>query len=313
MTFLDLLGEAAASTASAWHQFTLEHEGGTDSWYLFVEGRLDVSYYSSAVRKFSSSEAKIFTYICGGKRSVLDAEQKVRRSHPRCNRTLFFVDRDWCEYVGESVCEHEFLFQTEGYSIENDLVSVEALRVVWRELWQLPSQDLRLRQIEGRFEFAYARFHRSLLPVMAWGLLARQAGQEPNLNNIKMEQVVSFDDLIPGLVPQSFERIRTWTSCTYRPSLEDWLRTLRMLAVDDPKKVLRGKAELWFFAKFLGGVSDALRAGVRPFPQGSIQMTSSALASSLIGKLGLPKSLGKFLESIASVRHERACESSVLS
>lgn len=308
MSFLDQLRAAAESPASAWHQFVLGHRSGVETWYLFVEGKFDVAYYSSALRGAGDLDS-LSAFLCGGREGVFETRRRVRRSHPFCSRCLFFVDRDWSDFLGGGDTEHADLYVTDGYSVENHLVSVESLRIVWREVWTMPSQDPRLSIVEKRFEEALNRFHRLMLPVMSWAVLARQEECAPNLNNVGMERLVDMADCSPRFIGGRYEYLRRCTSCEFRPSLERWLRTVRELRNYDSKTVVRGKNELWFFARFLSELFVALRTeSVGPRPLGAIQMTVDALMSLLPGKIQPSEGLKKFLARAVRSRHGRDCE-----
>lgn len=308
MSFLDQMRAAAESPVSAWHQFVLAHRSGADAWYLFVEGKLDVAYYRSAL-KGAGTQDPLFTFVCGNRRKVFEVRRRVRRSHSRCNRCLFFVDRDWSDYLGGDGTGYADLYMTDGYSVENHLVSIESLRVVWREVWAMPSQDPRLSIVEKRFEDALNRFHRLMLPVMSWAVLARLDGWAPNVNNIGMERLVDVTDCSPRFLGQRYEYLRRCTSCEYRPSLERWIRTVQELRSYDSKRVVRGKNELWFFARFLSELFVALRdASVGPRPLGAIQMSMDALVSLLPGKIQPSEGLKIFLAEAMRSSHRRDCE-----
>jgi hypothetical protein len=295
MTFLDDLAEAVESPTSAWHQFVVAHNPTLDDWYVFLEGKLDVPFYLSAIKGRLGGRARVVEFRCGGKHGVQSARRQVRESHPRCDRCLFFVDKDLQDFESAPATTDVDTFVTEVYSIENYLVTVEALNAVWTYLWSLASADPRRAMICTKFENALGRFHRLMLPVMAWIVLARRAGKRPNVNNVNLGALLVVVDCVPRLRAAAFGELKRVTSCEFEPAFADLLRETRRLSQAPAKCVVRGKFELWFFCRFLESIFSTLRDSSGSKPEGSIQPFSESIARALIGKVEFPMILEGFI------------------
>lgn len=164
MSFLDELRAARAAAAPAWLQFTRAYKADRPAHYLFLEGRLDVPFYISAIRSVFGGESQILSFSCGGKSGVLETRGKVRKSHPGCHRCLFFVDKDLSDLLGETDVSASDTFSTDTYSVENYFVSEEALQVVWTEIWGLSHQDPGWERARRAFLAALRQFHRQITP-----------------------------------------------------------------------------------------------------------------------------------------------------
>jgi hypothetical protein len=294
MTFLDDLSRAAQSSTSVWHQFVLAHDPERNDWYLFVEGKLDVPFYTAALRPSLAGDCQVVEFQCGGRNGVIAARREVRRSHPDCCRCLFFVDKDFSDILFEPTPQADDVFCTDVYSIENYLVSQEALDVVWCQLWSLATTDPRREVVAQRFGESLAQFYRVILPITAWIVSARRQGLRPNLNNINLADVIAFSDGLPRRRAAAIATLERVTSCAHRPDIATLLGEARQLSKREPKTVVRGKFELWFFARFLEFAFQALRISANDSPDGSIQRQPESIARALTGKISLPMSLVSF-------------------
>jgi hypothetical protein len=307
MSFLDDLARSADSPTSIWHQFVVAHHPRRDEWFLFVEGKLDTPFYASALRRILGTEARVVDFRCRGKEGVWQARADVRRTHPRCTRTLFFIDKDFDDLLGCSAEPAPDVFQTDVYSIENYLVSSEALEVVWQQIWALSTTDASWARVNAHFEVALRRFYRLMLPISAWIVCARLAGMRPNLNNIRMTAIVVLRDGLPTLRRAAFRELQKSTSCSFCPSMKEWRRQIKALQRATPKGVTRGKFELWFFCQFLDSVLGKLKGRTSERPVASIPPAAESMAVALLGKLSLPPQLVAFIQSATQLGAEGHC------
>jgi len=297
MSFLDNLIAAQESPVAAWLQFALTYKAGSSAYYAFLEGRLDIPFYRSAMRSVFGAECQVVEFRCGGKDGVIVIRGQVRKSHPECKRCIFFVDKDLGDVLGETSPSDADTFSTDVYSIENYFVSEEALGVIWNEIWGLSYNDYRWEPTRKQFRDAHMRFCKAITPLMSWIILARRVGDKPNLNNLHLHRIISFDDnLIPSRKTNSKNEVQNSSGCKFSPTLCDLLHQARQLKALAPKSLVRGKFELWFFTKFLEGLQKAART-VGPKPGTAIPSSPESLAIILCGKVTVPVNLRRFLES----------------
>jgi len=297
MTFLEELRAVRETPAAAWHQFVLDYRPDDNSFYFFVEGRLDVSFYVTSFERLYGDGVVVHGYRCGGKNGVLDARRKVRNPQVDYLHCLFFVDKDLSDILGEPNPSSEDTFCTDTYSIENYFVTKTALSVVWNQLWGLNDNHPHWPTVQQQFTDTLSRFHRIMAPLMAWIVISRQNAKRLNLNNVELAQLLEFDDdLMPRRRPGSTRQLESSTGCSLEGKTIELLRECRRLRNIEPKKFLRGKFELWFFAKFIRSVFEFGRTWQHK-PSGEVSPTSTpeGIAITLCGKLPIPTTLQDFL------------------
>lgn len=309
MSFLDDLTNATTASASIWHQFVVQHVPKQDALYLFVEGDLDIAFYSSATRGIAAASTRVLAFRCGNRNSVLHVRDQIHVSHPKCDRCLFFVDKDIEDHFGgRATATSGDLFCTETYSIENYFLTTEALEIVWTQLWTLPSTHPAWPVVREQFSRSHQRFQRTIRVVMAWIFLARKHSARPNLNNVRLDRIISFNrDAMTTLMPGASAAIAKACPVAYSPPVKLLVSQAHQLGSHAPASFTRGKFEIWFLSRFLEMVHLELRKQAPPHPHGSIQNAPEGLARALIGKVAPPASLTTFLRArLGSTGHDCA-------
>jgi hypothetical protein len=307
MSFLEELSRSATSSVAVWHQFVQAHRPSQDEWYIFVEGGLDLPFYCAAMRGTNFGNARIVHFRCDGKTGVLDARREVRRSHPRCTRVLFFVDKDVDDHLGLALPTAPDLFCTRVYSVENYMVGVDALETIWREHFCLPQDDPALATVRNQYRAMQARFRRILLPIMAWVLLAKRAGLRPNVNNLNIGRIVAVDDCEPSVRAGAYETLLRETSCSFRPNVTTWLAEAKKLAQLDLPTVVRGKFDIWFLARFLQQIVPVLKKRPGCRLRCHIALTEEGLGHAVAGAVHPVRELHQFLRVAANSPTQQDC------
>lgn len=93
---------------------------------LVVEGKDDSSFYERVASERDPDEGRdYYTIVAGNKSVALDAFGRLDWSRYDSCRILFFVDRDYSDFVpDEKSIEAGNVYVTDGYSIENGLINV---------------------------------------------------------------------------------------------------------------------------------------------------------------------------------------------
>lgn len=299
--FVEYLSGQAQSDVAALHQFRLLYVDGDEALHLFFEGDEDGPYYLTEVRRRAKGRA-IRVYVCGGKANVLSVRTAVDADGYDTELCMFFVDRDFDTFLGCQASIDEKTYLTDDYSIENSLVTGLALEIVLCELMNMSQVDPEYKIAAANFVGALSSFAGVCRPIMAWCLAARSAGLKPNLKNVKLGQVfVVGETACVSLRPGGFKKfcvaaLRKTDNVNFGQILF-WRRQLR---VEDQKKWLRGKLELWFFESFLlvcaeGIVSRRKAAGLRP-PRIPSALRERSLFDILGPRIEKPASLTEFLD-----------------
>ena len=303
MSFLDVLRGARESPSSAYQLFLLEYPKSKEEVHAFFEGHDDSSFYSGFLLRFVSDPKMIHIYKCGNKVGVYETYVKVIKFAKPNSPVLFFVDRDYSDFLGEKYTNSEKIFVTDFYSIENYLVTDDTLRTVWYDLFNFTNVSVDFEPIRIKFNDELHNFYRYLLPYSAWIIFTMRNGMHPNINNITLSKafVISEDLTIQLIVDNGFITFLEKTCGVKTPQTFDAAlpELVKELSQFEPKSYVRGKFELWFFVKFIGKLADILKRKVLVSNQSikiSIQMGEENAIEILGPRVQIPQSLKIFLE-----------------
>lgn len=161
---------------------TVEDDSGI---HCFYEGECG-AYYDFRVT--SRTDRKVFEYRCSGRSGVLSALTALLGNgmHKERSDVAFFVDRDFCL---PSPPESEWLFVTDGYSLENYYLTKCALRSVLEKEFSLDPQDHR-KVIDKVFGIVYARMQElseMLTGVNAWAWAYHEMwDSDPSIKRLRL-------------------------------------------------------------------------------------------------------------------------------
>ena len=104
--------------------------------YGFVEAKEDLSLYSSCIYNELPPDGIVHLIPCSGKYNVRDTYNLINWTKHSKHRICFFRDRDLSDYIEDDkdLCECENCYLTDGYSIENSLITKKLLRRLLREV-----------------------------------------------------------------------------------------------------------------------------------------------------------------------------------
>jgi hypothetical protein len=255
-SFLDTLKDAPKSSRAKVNVFLTSFNPKGKSIGIFLEGRDDPSFFRVHVRK-KAEEANlaVTTTFLKGKKDVLEAWQYLEKRYPDNPRLMFFVDKDHDDLISatKGTTTQGSLFVTTHYSIENFLVSEDAMAVILTDIWGLDSSSGAIEAVCRDFSKFQQAYRIVFLPWMAWLLAARRSGAEVQTNNIGSSIFT---------VNANYEPILNWNPNMSTHLVRDCkVKTPPDVAAIDlatselqtlPTKVwLRGKQELWCLLAFL--------------------------------------------------------------
>ena len=138
--------------------------------YGFVEAKEDLSLYSSCIYNELPSNAIIHLIPCRGKYKVRDTYNLIEWTKHSKHRSCLFRDRDLSDYIedGKDLCECENCYVTDGYSIENSLITKNLLRRLLREVLGYQSDSYEVTdEIVKKFIQDKIEFENQLKNVMS--------------------------------------------------------------------------------------------------------------------------------------------------
>jgi len=269
--------------------------------YAFVEGEPDVTFYRLYVQKYAGGQRDVYIYNCEGKRNVYSAYGDIVSRYPDCRRVLFFVDKDIDEIIGLHWPTDPRVFVTEHYSIENYIVTKDALARYFEDFVKIRRVDVDLRPALEAFDHRIGEFYKLILPIMAWIVTMRRAGNRVLLSGVNLSALFSVTDKGTARIPARLS-LRYLSRVTEASSPRPIWKHVRAVCVElkrmPAKAYVRGKFEAWWFIEFgrrveagLHQVAREVGGSVSP----SMPLNGATFVQLLAPYMPIPASLDAFL------------------
>tara|TARA_R110002049_G_scaffold306250_2_gene504374 strand:+ start:564 stop:1499 length:936 start_codon:yes stop_codon:yes gene_type:complete len=302
--YAEYLASEARTPNSILHEFVLLFDPNDGSIHIFFEGKDDFLFYPSFLRATIDYESA-HIHNCKGKPVVREVKDYISRNGYPPNRFMFFVDRDFDDYLGCQMISDASTYITDGYAIENDLAHLDCAKILLSDVVGMRRTDPEYSMIIDTLAKSAEEFAKAIKPIMAWCIAMRAKGAILNLNNAKLNQM--FDVFSDGVVkrkPNGFNNFVTATkACDVEVTVEELKRSLDLINSDEPKYWVRGKYALWHFelalAKVLGEINSQRKASaLAPLPIPSA-LREHKLFELMGGRIQAPASLTRFLAGYA--------------
>jgi Protein of unknown function (DUF4435) len=299
MTFTDELKAAGTSKTAVLHEFLTQHDPGKERVHAFVEGFDDPFFYREKLKQYAG-DRKVYFYTCDGKAALYQVYEDISKRIGTYCHTLYFTDKDLEDIIPEIYPKDERIYVTDYYSIENHIVSCQAIERSCTEFVRVKHCGLPLDMVSKRFESELAKFHELNILLMAWIVCVRRSGRRPNLNNIDLKNIFSIDDSLR--VSRKREVVPYLCKASSIPNNPASWKGFRKVARDlrklNPKVFVRGKFETWFLTEFLKNAIAHLRKAARD-QGGSLDILVSIERNNTLAllapRLPSPPSLDAFL------------------
>lgn len=246
------LAEEARSDIVALHQFRILYDPNQASYHFFFEGEEDGLFFMPEARRYIlNKDAHI--YDCGGKRNVVQVRDAIKADGYNVGSCLFFVDRDYDDFLSTQVTLDDYTYITDNYSIENDISSIEAARILMADVLRISRADPDFARIETSLTGAYRAFHIEVRTLIGWILAAKEERCSPNLRNTTgLKNIVTLSGVQPTLTKKGFAEFKKKVVVNGKlPSISAILRWRRRLDLRTAKLWVRGKYDVWFFHSVL--------------------------------------------------------------
>lgn len=297
--YASYLCEEARSDIAALHQFRILYNPNENSHHFFFEGEEDSLFFMPEARRHIPN-VPTHIYDCGGKRNVIQVRDEIKLGGYSLNSCLFFVDRDYDDFLGTQVALDEFTYITDNYSIENDIATLEAAVVMMEDVLRISRADPDFLKIEKMLIEAYRDFHIEARSLVAWILAAKEEKCSPNLRNtVGLKNIVTLVGVKPKITSKGFLEFKKKVIVNNKkPSFKRILNWRRRLDLSQAKLWIRGKYDLWFFHSSLISALDEINTqrktnGARPISVPAI-VKEGKMFEILGGRIPAPKSLQEF-------------------
>lgn len=300
-SFLDTLKDAPKSSRAKVNVFLTSFNPREKSIGIFMEGRDDPSFFRVHVtKKAEKANLTVRPTFLKGKKDVLEAWRYLEERFPDNPKLMFFVDKDHDDLISatEGRITQGSLFVTTHYSIENFLVSEEAMAVILTDLWGLDSSSGAIEAVCQDFRKFQQAYRIVFLPWMAWLLAARRAGARAQNNNISFSILTvnaNYDPILNWNPDMLTHLVRDCKVETPPDEAAIALATSELQTL--PTKVwLRGKQELWCLLVFLDKLEQEVKDDENLKNLNIRSRINSANAVELLApRLPCPKDLNDYL------------------
>jgi len=168
--------------------------------YAIVEGIQDKSYYSSFIYQHIPSDWYCHFIYTNKKKNKLSSKQKLInfcnsfnwKNYDK-NQIITFLDKDLSLFINESLPKLNNLYLTDGYSVENSIISETTFIRTLSELCffeELSANDI--KKLLNVYSTQFELFFNKMIPLMSWMIHWQQSQQKPQLNNIEIKDIFSF-------------------------------------------------------------------------------------------------------------------------
>jgi hypothetical protein len=219
--------------------------------YLY-EGTDDILFYNHHIRQKHGN--KINALKCHGKENVLKLQKDYDFKH---RKPLFFIDKDFDDYLGKTYPQNDNLFVTQGYSFENYLVTSIALSILLQDIADLSLHDSKAKNYLEKYEHAYHTFINAMKSLMELAVNCHKNKKAINLNNIDYKNFCSFFTLSHDL--EVFFNENYLDEFKRLTQSETAINTLIIFDIFEHNKWLRGKYAIFFLRKFFDGIQNQLK------------------------------------------------------
>lgn len=242
------LAEEAKSDIAAMHQFRILYDPAQASYHFFFEGEEDSLFFMPEARRHILNNVA-HIYDCGGKRNVIQVRDDIKADGYNIGTCLFFVDRDYDDFLGTQVALDDCTYITDNYSVENDISSIVAARILMADVLRISQADPDFAKIEATFTEAYRAFHLEVRSLVGWILAAKEEKCSPNLRNTTgLKNIVTLNGVKPTLTKNGFIEFKKKVVVNGKlPSMPAILRWSRRLDLGAAGLWIRGKYDIWFF------------------------------------------------------------------
>lgn len=193
MGFLEQLDESIKLPNVFYHKFITSYKKNADDVYVFCEGGVDISYYCEQIERLCKGR-EIHKCPAECKNNVVQIWKYIDWSQYQKNRVLFFVDRDMSYWTGEQQYYDTNVYVTDGYSFENDAISLNMFLKLLEDLYGFAYYSEKEREsIKRLYVEKWSKFEKGSYELMGYTLYKYLSSHEHTAKNISMRKCLKID------------------------------------------------------------------------------------------------------------------------
>lgn len=284
-------------------QFLSEYKKDGKTCYGFVEGKDDLSYYKRAINNMIEQDCCVILYPSNGKENVKYIFEKIHENKNVSNeRIVYFMDRDLSNIIDDNnLIIDSYVYITDNYSFENDILNSDTLGIVMQELLSFNSLS-DIEKVKSLYENQLLRFEDKMLPIMAHMVIWKKNNIQANIRNFKIGKLFKVNDGSLSQIVTDEEIIKKlykdchvdYPKCS-KTDIDDVIRKIQKASLIH--QIVRGKYLATFFIMFCNSVFiDYSRIGIgKPINNGN-KLSEGDIMKAIVPRARSPKSLKRFIE-----------------
>lgn len=318
MSLLDILDKKILTPAAAYIKILSQYKTSDNTIFCLVEGVEDISFYRPFLEIYKE-ETPVKYIVCSGKQNVIDNYNDIDWSFYDKKRILFFIDKDFDDYIGKEIITDNNVFVTDCYSIENYLVDELILEKFIIDNCLITNDSI-IKLAIGNFKQQHIIYVKQLKMISAWMIYCRKNKFNICFNDIKMADLFKIDESgklqkkTLSSYASKFEYLCDKTKTRHFNIVEIRHYYNLIDKVSNPKKFIRGKYELYFMFMYLKYISEnvvneiskevkehnknARKQDKVIRPKSTIQLNEENIFQVLYNKTKIPEKLKIFIQAI---------------
>lgn len=233
--------------------FLFDYKKNKNHIYGFVEGVDDIPFYQHFLKMhLFRTNCETHFYPCGNKQAVLKIYSELDWKNFSTERVLFFVDRDLSDFFKEEkIPKKQNIYITDGYSIENSIVTAELLIRHLQEKGIIQIIDEKTKKsLKESFDSLRSAFCSSFLDIMIWYVSLKLKGKQPELKKIRSRDIVQISKMkLTPCTPK--EKARIFEAKTGLKPVASRGVKAKFLMCANKEKCIKGKFLLEFLSMFI--------------------------------------------------------------
>lgn len=260
MSLLKVLDEKFLTSSASYIKILSQYKTDDNTIFCFVEGIEDISFYRPFIEIYKE-EIPTKYIVCNGKENVIENYNDLNWNFFDKKRVLFFIDKDFDDYIGKTIINDSNVFVTDVYSIENYLVDAKILEKFIIDNCLIIHEGVIKVTIEN-FQNQHQEYVKQLKMISAWMMYCRKNNFDVSFNDIKMSDLFKIDEnghlkkKSLSSYSSKFNYLCAKTNSNFF-DINEIRHFYNLIDIETkPQKFIRGKYELYFMFIYLKYISE---------------------------------------------------------
>lgn len=318
MSLLDILDEKILTPTAAYIKILSQYKTSDDTIFCLVEGVEDISFYRPFLEIYKE-EINFKYIICNGKQNVIDNYRDIDWTFYDKKRILFFIDKDFDDYIGKEIIDDNNVYITDCYSIENYLVDETILEKFIIDNCLITDENIIKISIDN-FKNQHRVYVKQLKMISAWMMYCRKNSFNVSFNEIKMADLFKIDGngkIQKRALPNYSSKFKYLCDKTKSNhfNIEEIRKYYDLIEkANNANTFIRGKYELYFMFIYLKYITEnvvieiskeakehnrnARKQDRVTRPKSTIQLTEENIFQVLYNKVKIPNKFKNFIQAL---------------